>query len=188
MATRAAGPEAARPRSQTACRPATATSRTCLRQRPSRASVASVGSTALYAAATSGQEASLGTLTPANLAKLIGLVDPAYHRLGCSYYMSAADAATVFGASSGILANASNLSLFGYPVEITNAATKWATGTVSGPVFGRLDRFMSMRRVNGVAVQVLRERFADSLQVGINVYGRFDFQPRGETTAVAFSK
>lgn len=116
--------------------------------------VASVGSTALYAAATTGQEASLGTLISANLAKLIGLVDPAYLRMGCSYYMSNVDAATVFGAS-GVLANAGSLSLFGFPVEITNAATNWTTGSVTGPVFGRLDRFMSMRRVNGVTVLVL---------------------------------
>lgn len=149
--------------------------------------VASAGSTALYGAATTGQEASLGSLTSANLAKLIGLVDPAYLRMGCSYYMSNVDAATVFGAS-GVLANAGSLSLFGFPVEITNAATNWVTGTVSGPVFGRLDRFMSLRRVNGVTVQVLRERFADHLQVGIDCYFRCDFAARGETTAVAFSK
>ncbi len=80
------------------------------------------------------------------------------------------------------------LAHFPVPVVATNAATDYAASSVSGPVLGNLGRFMSMRRVNSVTVQVLRERFADNLQVGINVYGRFDFQPRGETTACAFSK
>ena len=150
--------------------------------------VAAAGSTALYGAATAGQEVALGTLTAANLAKLVGLVDPAYLRMGCAYYMSAADFATVFSASTGILANADGLRLNGWPIVITNAATNWVTSTVSGPVFGRLDRFMSMRRVKDVQAQVLRERYADNLQVAINTYFRADFQPRGETTAVAFSK
>jgi hypothetical protein len=149
--------------------------------------VASAGSTALYAAATTGQEASLGTLTPANLAKLIAVVDAAYIKMGCKFYMSSADAATVFG-TSGVLANAGSLSLFGFPVEITNAATNWSTGTVSGPVFGRLDRFMTLRRVNGVTAQVLKERFADALQVAVLCHARMDFAARGEPTALAYSK
>jgi len=150
--------------------------------------VASAGSTAIYAAATAGQEASLGTLTSANLAKLIALVDPAY--LGnAKFYMNASDFATVFGAATGILANSDSHHLFGFPVVITNAATTWVSASVTGPVFGNLGRFMSLRRVrDGINVQVLRERYADYLQVALNVYGRFDFGTRGETTALAFSK
>ena len=94
----------------------------------------------------------------------------------------------MFGSASGILGNADGLHLFGYPVVITSACTNYVSTTVTGPVFGRLDRFMSLRRVNGLHVQVLRERFADSLQVGVQTYLRADFGARGEPTSMAFSK
>jgi hypothetical protein len=38
-----------------------------------------------------------------------------------------------------------------------------------------------------MVTQVSRERWADSLQVGVTVFGRFDFAARGETTAAVWS-
>jgi HK97 family phage major capsid protein len=152
--------------------------------------VASVASTAVYAAATSGQESSLTTLSATSIAKLLALVDPGYHAVGggSKFYMTPQDAATVFGSTAGILANADALHLFGFPVVLTNAATSYSSGSVSGPIFGNVGRFFTMRRAPGIQVQVLRERYADYLQLGVNVWLRADFAARGEATSVAFSK
>jgi len=146
---------------------------------------ASLGNAALYAAATSGQEVALTTLTAAKLAGLIAKVDPAYIP-GSKFYMSSADFALAFG-SAGVVPNGPR-ELYGFPVTITNAATAYLSGTVSGPVFGNLSRFMSIRRAGTLGVQVLRERYADYLQVAVNVYARIDFATRGEPASVAFSK
>jgi HK97 family phage major capsid protein len=146
---------------------------------------ATLGNAALYAAATTGQEVSLTTLTAAKLAGLIAKVDPAYLP-GSKFYMSAGDYA-IAAISTGVVPNGPR-EFYGFPVVITNAATAFSSGTVSGPVFGNLGRFMSMRRAGGLGVQVLRERYADYSQVAVNVYARIDFAARGEAASVAFSK
>jgi HK97 family phage major capsid protein len=152
--------------------------------------VASVANLAVYANATVGQEASLSTLSATSLAKLLALVEPGYHKVGggSKFYMSPTDAATVFGSTSGILANSDGLHLFGFPVVITNACTNYVASTVSGPVFGNLSQAFTLRRAPGIQVQVLRERYSDWLQTGVNVFARMDFAARGQATALAYSK
>lgn len=53
-----------------------------------------------------------------------------------------------------------------------------------------MPRYLTMRRVQSqtLSVQIMKERYADLAQVGVNVYARIDFQPRGETTAAVFAK
>lgn len=150
--------------------------------------LASALSTAIYGAGFTAQQVSLGSLTASNVIKLIGVLDPTFLP-GAKFYMSAADAATVFSGSTGVLLNSDGLHLGGIPVVVTNACTNWVNLSVSGPILANLRAAWTARRVrNGITVQVMPERYADFLQVGINVYGRFDFQPTGRATAIAFSK
>lgn len=144
--------------------------------------VASAASTALYGAAVAGQEVSIGTVTVANIAKLIAKIDAGY-LAGAKVYCSMTDYSLL------VADDPVKLAALPVPVVPTSAATDFVTTTVSGPVLANLGRFMTMRRVRSqtLNVQVLRERYADNLQVGINVYARVDFQPRGETTAAVFS-
>lgn len=143
--------------------------------------VASVASTALYGAATSGQEVSLTTLTNAKIAGLVAKLDPAYFP-GAKLYVGAADYAAL------LADDPVKLKAFPFPVVVTNAATAFSSGTVTGPVLANLGRFLTMRRAGGVKVQVLDERYAEWGQRAVNVYARVDFEPRGETTAAVFSK
>lgn len=145
--------------------------------------VASVASTALYAAATTGQEVSISSVSAASVAKLLANIDPAFLP-GAKLYVSPADYATMASADITGLRHLSKI----VPVVVTHAATNYVTTTVSGPVLANLGRFLTMRRVNSIGVQVLQERYADLLQVGVIAHLRADFQPTGQATAAVFSK
>lgn len=145
--------------------------------------VAADATTALYAAAPAGQQVALSgsAVTNASVAGLLANLDPAYLP-GCKLYVSAGDYAKL------VVDDPVKLRAFPVPVVPTNAVTDYTAATVSGPVLARMDRFMSMRRVGGVRVQVLRERYADLGQIGVLVSVRADFQARGEDSAAVFSK
>lgn len=148
--------------------------------------VASVASTALYAAATSGQEVALTTLTVSNVAKLLSGIDPGYLP-GAKLYVSPVDFASLASNDITGLRHLNDI----VPVVPTNVIGNYTSGSsTTGPVLANLGRFMTMRRVRTQTMQVqkLTERYADLAQVGILVYARVDFQPRGETTSAVFSK
>jgi hypothetical protein len=144
--------------------------------------ISGAASTALYGAATAGQEVTLTTLTNAKIAGLAAKLDPAYWN-GAKLYCSPTDYSLL------LADDPVKLAAYPFPIVVTNAATNFVAASVTGPVLANMGRTLTMRRVRSqsMVTQVLRERWADSLQVGITVFGRFDFAARGETTAAVWS-
>lgn len=151
--------------------------------------VASVVSTALYGSATTGQEVSLGTVTNSNVAKLLAALDPAFLP-AAKLYVSAADFALLAEDDPTKLRN------FPVPVVVTNAATVFSSGTVSGPVLACLDRTLLLRRAADVDVIITPEvgngatgtGGGDMLSQVLVAWARFDVKATGQVTSAVFSK
>ncbi len=139
-------------------------------------------STALYGAATSGQEVSIGSITPTNVAKLLAKLDPAFLP-GAKLYVSQADYSSLAASDLTALRHLDDI----VPVVPTHAVTDFVTTTVSGPVLANMGAAMTMRRVGKIQCQVLNERYADNLEVGVLCWFRADFASTGRTAAAVFS-
>jgi HK97 family phage major capsid protein len=142
--------------------------------------VASVVSTALYGAAVTGNEVTLTSVTNANLALLLAKLDPAFVA-SAKVYMNPADWSLL------VKDDAVKAKHFPLPIVVTNTATPFVSSTVSGPVVADLSRSLILRQVASLAVHVSQEIYADSLQYGVIVYGRYDVKPTGQTTSLVFS-
>jgi hypothetical protein len=137
-----------------------------------------VVSTALYGAATTGQEIALAgsAVTVASVAGLLANLDPAYLD-GAKLYCSPGDYAKLVAADpKGLQAFHESVAA----VVPTNCATSYVEGTVSGPVLANLGQFMTFRHVDSIGALVLKERYADLAQIGVVAYLRADFQASGK--------
>lgn len=148
--------------------------------------LASVLQAAIYGAATTGQELALSgsAVTVDSVAALLGLIDPAYLP-SARLYVCPTDYAKLAANDPTGLRNLSALIPGG--VVVTNSATAYTSGAVSGPVLANLGAFVTWRQAPGHVI-VSRERFADSLQTAVIVNNRSDFAVTGRVTAAAFSK
>lgn len=147
--------------------------------------VASVASSALYGSATAGQEVSIGTVTVDNVAKLLGLIDPA---TSPSLYVSPADYALLAASDPTGLRHLADLVPGG--LKVTNAATAYASGTVSGPVLADLSRVLLLRQGGPLQVSVNLEAVggAEDLSYVVLAAGRYDVKVSGQTTGAVFAK
>lgn len=148
--------------------------------------VASAVGSAVYGAATVGQEVTLGTVTNANVAKLLGLIDPAVVP-GARLYVHPTDWALLAADDATKLRN------FPVPVVPTFGVTAFSTGSVSGPVLANLGASFVLRRVASLQVQVTNQvasgaGSADYLGHVVIANARYDVKAVGQTAAVVYSK
>jgi HK97 family phage major capsid protein len=115
---------------------------------------------------------------------MIASVDPAYRRQGAAFYVNDAQLKGLRNVTDTtgrpILQDPAHESgeptLYGYPVRIDQSIGDLTASTISGPMFGAASVAMVERRVNGINVQRLDQRWGDYLAVGYLAWMRSDFR------------
>jgi HK97 family phage major capsid protein len=129
-------------------------------------------------------ELNSNSLAPQTIINMIKSVDRAYRQNGCKFYLNDAQLAGMRNVvdlnGRPILQDPAHESgeptLYGYPVVVDNNVADLTASTVGGPMFGNMSVAMVERRVNGIEVQRLTERWADFLAVGYLAWMRSDFR------------
>jgi len=120
-------------------------------------------------------------LSPQTIQGMVKAVDPAYYDQAAWYVNSSQlvnlrNICDQYGRPLYTSLQGTSPSLEGFPVNLVQAASDVTASTVSGPVFGNLQKAMIKRVARDASLMVLSERYADFRQYGYIMWLRQDHQ------------